>query len=168
VDVAALVASAILRKNPDARILPFSTDVVDIRLNPRDSIMTNAQKLASLPQGGTNCSAPLARLNRDRAVGDLVVYVSDNESWIDSHRRGISTSSPTETLKQWQQFKKRNPQARMICIDLVPNATTQAHEQHDIFNVGGFSDSVFRFIADVAAGKTEKDYWVKEIERQAI
>jgi 60 kDa SS-A/Ro ribonucleoprotein len=168
VDVAALISSAILRKNPDAQVMPFSTDVVDIRLNSRDSVMTNAQKLASLPQGGTNCSAPLARLNRNRAIGDLVIYVSDNESWIDSSRTGIFRSSPTATLKQWQLFKSRNPQAKLICVDLQPNRTTQAAEHDDIVNVGGFSDQVFRLIAEVAAGKTQTDYWVREIGRQAI
>jgi 60 kDa SS-A/Ro ribonucleoprotein len=47
VDVAALVAATVLRKNPDAEVIPFESNVVKVRLNPRDSIMTNAKKLAS-------------------------------------------------------------------------------------------------------------------------
>ena len=46
--------------------------------------MTNAAKLASIGGGGTNCSAPLAQLNAERAKVDLVVFVSDNESWVDA------------------------------------------------------------------------------------
>jgi 60 kDa SS-A/Ro ribonucleoprotein len=80
IDVAALVAAAVLRKNPQARVLPFEQDVVKLSLNARDSVMTNAQALAKIGGGGTNCSAPLALLNRERAAVDLVVLVSDNES----------------------------------------------------------------------------------------
>ena len=86
IDVAALVAAAVLRQNPQAEVIPFESNVVACRLNPRDTVMTNAQKLASLPCGGTNCSAPLAYLNQRKAKGDLVIYVSDNESWVDTPR----------------------------------------------------------------------------------
>ena len=164
IDVAALVAAAMLRKNPTAEVIPFEANVVSCPLNPRDSVMTNAQKLASLPCGGTNCSAPLRHLNERNALGDLVVFVSDNESWMDSPRHGCFGGSASETMKEWSKFKARNPQARLICIDIQPYETTQAKEQSDITNVGGFSDQVFSLIADVAAGNASQDHWVKTIE----
>ena len=86
------------------------------------------EKLAEIPAGGTNCSAPLAELNRRNAKGDLIVYVSDNESWIDSPHYGRYGGSATETMKQWELFKRRNPQAKMVCIDIQPYSTTQAVE----------------------------------------
>ena len=52
-DVAALVAAAILRRNPTAEVLPFEESVVTLRLSPRDSVMTNAERLASVGGGGT-------------------------------------------------------------------------------------------------------------------
>lgn len=167
VDVAALVASAILRTNPTAEVIPFESRAIlphEVGLNPRDSIMTNAKKLSSLPQGGTNCSAPLAVLNKQKATGDLVVYVSDNESWVDSPSFGQSGGRATETMKQWAEFKQRSPRAKMICIDLQPNSTTQAKEMPDIVNVGGFSDQVFHLIAAVANGEATGGYWVRQIE----
>ena len=162
VDVAALVSAAMLRKNPTAEVVPFGTDVALIDLNPRDSIMTNAKKLADYCAGGTDCSAPLRYLNGKNAIGDLVVYVSDNESWIDSGR-----GRQTDTVRQWDIFKKRNPSARMICIDVTPYGSTQAQERHDIINVGGFSDQVFGLVADVAAGVGE-NHWVRMIEKMTI
>ena len=66
IDVATLVAAAFLRTNPTARVLPFEQAVVDIGLNPRDAVMTNAAKLASIGGGGTNCSAPLERLVKEK------------------------------------------------------------------------------------------------------
>jgi 60 kDa SS-A/Ro ribonucleoprotein len=84
IDVAALVAAAVLRKNPRAKVLPFEHDVVSVDLNSRDSVMTNAARLAAIGGGGTNCSAPLALLNRRKAKGDLVIFISDYESWVDA------------------------------------------------------------------------------------
>jgi len=167
-DVAALVAAAILRQNPQAEVVPFEAKVAPIDLNPRDSVLTNAQKLASIPCGGTNCSAPLRYLNDMHATGDLVIYISDNESWVDSPRYGLFGGSATETLKQWVKFKRFSPQAKMICIDIQPSATTQAGEREDIINVGGFSDQVFRLIADVARGRFTRDHQVNVIEKLRI
>lgn len=166
-DVAALVAAAMLRKNPTAEVIPFESTAIPpevARLNPRDSVMTNAERLASLPSGGTNCSAPLAYLNSRKATGDLVVYVSDNESWVDS-RRSRWFRGPTPTMSEWATFKKRSPRARMVCIDIQPYGTTQAQERDDIINVGGFSDQVFELIAAMSDGKASADYWVGEIDR---
>jgi 60 kDa SS-A/Ro ribonucleoprotein len=164
IDVAALVAAAILRKNPYAEILPFESNVVKVSVNARDSVMTNAQKLASLPAGGTNCSAPLKHMNESGLTCDLVIYVSDNESWVDSPWYGRYGGSATETMRQWEIFKQRNPSAKMIAIDIQPNGTVQAKERDDIINVGGFSDHVFQVIADVAAGRSSAGYWVRQIE----
>lgn len=165
VDVAALVAAAVLRKNPGAGVVAFSDDVVQMeRLNPRDSVMTNAQRLASLPSGGTNCSAPLAHLNRRGLEGDLVVYVSDNQSWID----GAGLGSRTATVAEWQTFKRRNPQARLVCIDLQPYGTVQVPDRADVLNVGGFSDSVFSVMAEFHKGSLSSDHWAEVIEKEVI
>jgi 60 kDa SS-A/Ro ribonucleoprotein len=164
IDVAALVAATILRKNPRAEVVPFESDVVKVRLNARDSVMTNAEKLANLPCGGTNCSAPLRYLNDHRMTGELVIYVSDNESWIDAPHYGRFGGSPTQTMKEWARFKERSPQARMVCIDVQPYGTVQAKEREDILNVGGFADTVFNLVADFAAGRLSDDHWVGRIE----
>ncbi len=161
IDVAGLVASAILRKNPTAEVLPFENDVVKVALNPRDSVMTNAQKLAKIG-GGTNCSAPLAQLNRAKSKGDLVIYVSDNESWMDTNR---AWNSGTETMKQWNEFKFRNADAKLVCIDIQPATHTQAKERADILNIGGFSDQVFNLISEFAGGNLTAEHWVGVIEK---
>lgn len=162
VDVAALVAATMLRRNPTAEGIGFSDRVVEAHLNPRDSVMTNANKLAAFPPGGTNCSLPLALLNKRKAQGDLVIYVSDNESWMDAS--GRVGSAPTETMREWTRFKERNKDARMVCIDLQPNTHTQAKEREDILNVGGFSDTVFDLIAEFARGTLTDATWVARVE----
>lgn len=168
VDVAALVAATVLRKNPEAEVIPFESNVVKVRLNPRDSVLTNAEKLAKLPCGGTNCSAPLAFLNKHDAKGDLVIYVSDNESWVDAPHYGRFGGSATATMQEWSRFRNRNPGSRMVCIDIQPYGTVQAKERRDILNIGGFSDQVFDVIAEFANGNLNADHWIGVIENYEL
>jgi 60 kDa SS-A/Ro ribonucleoprotein len=163
IDVAALISASIMRKNPDAEVLPFDTSVHSHNLNPRDSIMTNAQKLAGYGGGGTDCSKPLAQLNARNAKGDLIIYVSDNESWADSNRI-YGYSHGTGTAQEFDKFQKRNPKAKMVCIDLTPNTTAQAQDNKSIMNIGGFSDSVFDVINSFYRGGLESENWLSIIE----
>ncbi len=164
IDVAGLIAAAVLRRNPGAEVLPFSNAVVGVGLNPRDSVMTNARTLAGLPSGGTDCAAPLAELNRRQAQADLVILVSDNESWIDRTPGGRGTG----VLREWQAFRARNPRARLVCVDLQPNAQVQAPERTDVLNVGGFSDEVFTTIAAFVEDRLDPGHWVAAIDSIAL
>jgi 60 kDa SS-A/Ro ribonucleoprotein len=159
IDVAALVAAAVVRKNPQARVLPFEVDVRDVRLEARDTILTNAEKLAALGGGGTNCSAPLAALNAARQAPDLVIFVSDNQSWVDGRKGGQGTAM----MAEWTKLKALNKAAKLVCIDIQPYGTTQAAERDDVLNIGGFSDAVFDQIAAFAEGRMGPDHWVGEI-----
>lgn len=162
IDVAALVTAAIVRTNREVRVLPFAECVKPVTLNPRDSVMTNATKLAALGGGGTNCSAPLRQLLQEKAKADLVVLVSDNQSWVDAR-----TAGATETMRLWEAFRVYN-RAKLVCIDLQPNATTQALERCDVLNVGGFSDDVFKVVARFAHGSLDAAHWVGKIEEVEI
>ena len=164
IDIAALVSAAMLRTNPKARVIPFEQITVNVQLNPRDSIMTNAGKLANIGGGGTACSAPLAMLNREKADVDLVVIVSDNESWADRGQWGGKTS----LMKEWDILKQRCPEAKLVCLDIQPYTTVQVQNRCDILNVGGFSDQVFTLIGSFAEQGMGADFWVEEIEKTAL
>ena len=164
VDVAGLVSAAILRRNRDALVLPFEVTVRNTRLEPRDTILTNAARLAEQWGGGTNCAAPLQWLLDRRKPVDLVIMVSDNQSWAHSAYGG----NGTVMMQTWEKLKQRNPAARLVCIDIAPYGTTQAKERDDVLNVGGFSDAVFDQIAAFAGGKMGPDHWVGEIEKTAL
>ncbi len=174
-DVAALVSAAFVRRNTSAEVLPFSDDVVKMprKLNPLDSVMTNAELLAGLPSGGTACSAPLRRLNEERAKGDLVIFVSDNQSWADfakagDAKKGLASflgigSRATVMAEEWDRFRSRNPNAKLVLIDVQPYGSTQMHERADVLNVGGFSDAVFEVVSLFAKGGLGADHWLGAI-----
>ena len=162
-DVAGLTASAIVRKNRSAEVWTFKSDAVKVDINPRDTVITNTEKL-NRAGGGTSVSAPLRRLNELNAKGDSVIYVSDYESWVDSRAWG-----GTAMLDEWNVFKSRNPEAKLVCVDLTPRANTQVKERPDILQVGGFSDQVFDVIASfVKHGSDSGNHWVSEIEQTEI
>lgn len=166
IEVASLFAAAIMRRNPEAKLLPFSDRLnTTYRVNPRDSVMTITGQLSKLPSGGTDCSLPFRYLNggnekKAMITGvDAVICISDNESWVDSSRgyafslylggssRTVTNNMPTGMMAEWGQFKKRNPNAKLICMDLVPHSTTQGPNGKDRLNIGGFNDKVFDVVA---------------------
>lgn len=163
IDVAALVASAMLRRNPGARIMPFDTKVHDAKITPRDRVVDNAKTLASFWGGGTACSAPLVKLNAEKARVDMVILVSDNQSWVDQPMRG-----GTAVMEQWVKLKRRNPDAKLVCLDIAPYANTPAHSRPDVLNIGGFSDVTFDLIADFARDSLGADRWVGEISKVSL
>lgn len=158
-DVAALTAVALLRSSKDSKVMVFDTSARWSKINPRDSVMTNTNAL-STPGGGTDVSCSLRKMNEDGVKSKTVIIISDNESWYTkSSYRGTSTATQAE----WQKYQKRVPGAKLVCMDLVPNTTTQVNQDTNVLNVGGFSDTVFTVISEFSKSKS-KDHWIKHIE----
>jgi 60 kDa SS-A/Ro ribonucleoprotein len=165
-DVAALFAAAMLRKNKLAEVLLFDTSVHRVNVNPRDSVMTNA-KLFARNGGGTDCSCALRDLNSRQAKGNSVIFISDNESWVDSgvhygYRNG------TGMLTEWNTFHARNPKSRLVCIDLTPRANSQLKDSDEILQVGGFGDAVFDVVASFIEHGSSSNHWVDMIEKTEL
>lgn len=175
VDVAALFAAAILRRNPDSVIVPFDTKAYQVRLDPNDSILSLAERLAQYGGGGTDCSLPLREANTHLRQQQFVgaVLVSDTESWVYRSRPyAFGSQGATGVMTEWQQFvqnqqrlgpvSKNTARPKLICIDLQPATTTQAPDQGDILNIGGFSDAVFSVAAAFLADDANR--FVSEVE----
>lgn len=170
VDAAALIGASIMRANKHCHIMPFHNSLfTNVKFNPRDSIMTNAQKIKNCGWGGTSLSLGPKWLAKNKKKVDLIIFVSDNESWLDS--KGQSRYSwygegGTATMDAFEQIKRRNPKCKMVCIDLQPNTNTQAPDRNDILNVGGFSDVVFNVIAQFNEHGMDPKHWVDVINKE--
>jgi 60 kDa SS-A/Ro ribonucleoprotein len=168
IDVAALFAAAILRRNPESVVIPFDTAAYEAKVDPSDSVLSLATRLAKYGGGGTNCSLPLAAANarygKRRFAG--CVLVSDQESWVGTGRGGS-----TAVMTEWQAFVRNQVRLhgkdfagpKLVCIDLQPYATTQAPDRSDILNIGGFSDAVFSVVAAFLADDSGR--FVAEVEK---
>jgi 60 kDa SS-A/Ro ribonucleoprotein len=173
VDVAALVAAALLRRNPDSVVVPFDTQAFEAKVDPSDSILSLADRLAKYGGGGTDCSLPIKQANAAYAQRKFagVVLVSDQESWVYQGRPYFyGANGSTGVMTEWQQFVRNQVRLqggdiagpKLICIDLQPYQTTQAPKRSDILNVGGFSDAVFEVIAAFLSGDAGR--FVAEVE----
>lgn len=89
--------------------------------------------------------------------------ISDNESWAD-----VARGDKSAMLAEWDKIKQRNPQAKLVCLDIQPYATVQARNRHDILNIGGFSDQVFHLLGAFAAQNHSADFWVDTINQIRI
>jgi 60 kDa SS-A/Ro ribonucleoprotein len=166
IDVAALFAAAILRRNPDSVVIPFDTSAYDAKIDPNDSILSIAERLAKYGGGGTDCSLPLVAANQKHAKRKFagVVLVSDNESWVGTGRHGS-----TGVMTAWEAYVAnqrklagKDAAPKLVNIDLQPYQTVQACERADIMNIGGFSDAVFNVISVFLADNNQQ--FVAEVE----
>jgi 60 kDa SS-A/Ro ribonucleoprotein len=156
IDVAALFAAAILRRNPESVVIPFDTRAYEANVDPGDTVLSLAERLARYGGGGTNCALPLTAANVRHAGRKFAgcVLVSDQESGVGTGRAGT-----TAVMTEWQAFVRNQVRLngrdyagpKLVCIDLQPYTTTQAPERSDILNVGGFSDAVFKVVAGFLA-----------------
>lgn len=146
-DVAALIASCIVRTNPGTKVYRFDTTAELVVLEPRDTVMTNA-KVIGTSGGGTNVACSVNKMIEDKVACDTLVIISDNESWV--HSYGHDT-----LINVWNRYKKAMnlPNARLVCIDLDAGSTSQAPDQSGaVLNIGGFSDAYFEVVAEFANG----------------
>jgi 60 kDa SS-A/Ro ribonucleoprotein len=155
VDVAALFAACVARKNPNALVLAFDCEgygwgsrrgnvrsgLYKPELNAFDSVVTNATKLAEYGGGGTDCSLPLKWLNQEKKKVDSMIFVSDNESW--SGYRGRNGGTQAE----WETLRRRCPRAKLVNIDIAANDSSQTPDaKNEVLNIGGFNDAVWPVI----------------------
>lgn len=158
VDVAALIASVFLHKNPETTVIPFDTRAytMDPPLNPRDSVITNAGRI-HCPGGGTDVSCGLRALNYMGKAPDLVVMVSDNESWFSNRLH----NSITAAQREWNTMVGKNKNARLVCLDVQANPTVQVQTSKRVLNLGGFSDAIFRLVSEFSRGGLDTGAWVE-------
>lgn len=162
VDVAALFAASYLRQNRDAAVLPVDTSVhTGYRPEPRNPILTEADRLAGFGGGGTALSAAFHHVNQRRLKVDHVVVISDQESWAD---RGYYSGGGTALMNEWEILRSRNRGAKLVCIDIVPGMTHQIDGDHpEILHVSGWSDAVFRVANSFLRG--DAGSWIEIIDK---
>ncbi len=143
IDIAGVFAGALLKANPRALVLPFENDVVNVKLNARDTLMTNADKLAKIGGGGTAVSAPVSYLLDHKITMETFIGITDNIEWAtdQSGRHGF--------LPTWNEYKDTiGPDAQAFLITIAPYRHAVAPQTApDIHYIYGWSDSVLQYIA---------------------
>jgi 60 kDa SS-A/Ro ribonucleoprotein len=156
IDVAGLIATCWLRKNPTSRVLLFENNY---EFNPLCSVLYNCNKLQERIGGDVDCN--LALLNETKSKGDWVVIISSHYSWINSPvLRGSEQS-----MQEWDSFKSRNPHAKLICLNLQPYSSTPTQENDDILNFSGYDDYFFKLAKIFIDGELKPQYWLDKVNK---
>jgi len=168
IEVAGLFGSALLHNNPTARIIGFNSNHVDLNLNPKDSVMLNIKTIKDLCHGGTEISVVFRYILDNNIKVDVIIIVSDNQSWFLDSGTNDYLYNKTEAMELWRKVKRRNPSTKAVCINIQPYATAQiAPGEKDVLHVGGFSDAVFKTLAGFVGGKNTQSL-VKEVEEDVV
>lgn len=172
VDVAAIFTSAMLAANPaNCTVTPFDTRVHPAtNIHAGNSLTENTNRLAKYGGGGTNiASGLLSIVKRAQETGeapDLVMIISDNESWLNSSNWGWNRYG-TETMAAWAEIKKLNPGAKLVCWNIADGMTSQAPDSSDTLNIGGYTDVVFDLVK-VFYEVSTPEQWSEMINRLDI
>ena len=174
-EVAALVAMCTVRRAADVRVVAFGQTLEEVRIDPAIPALKLAEDLGKKDLGGTDCSLPFVWLNQNKVDADLVILISDDQSWIDD--RGISSTalgyvnakknvagSPAKAQLEWNAYRAKRQDAKLVCLNLQPYETSQLVPAPHTLCIGGWSDSVFRVINRFLRGSFKTDAFVEEIE----
>jgi 60 kDa SS-A/Ro ribonucleoprotein len=110
-------------------------------------------------------------LNDQKIPADVVVFVSDNESWADRSMAGtmayVDGYGKTLMMEEFRKLQQRKPNAKLVCIDIQPYTSSQApDERGTILNVGGWSDQVFNVVNAFVRGNPSG--WVDTIKAVVV
>lgn len=168
VDIAAAVGCSIWRQNPNAQLIPIDTSVHTHKMSARDSILNNAGVLARFGGGGTSLDVALAHVKA--SAPDVVVILSDNESWADLTATGSWHSgyggSRASMGDRWRDLVAANPNAKLICVDLAPYSDLTNKDSTNVLNLGGWTDEMFPLIASFVNGDQTK--WVDAVKAVSL
>ena len=148
IDIAGIFSGALLKKTRHALVLPFENRVVDIKLSPRDTLMTTADKLARIGGGGTAVSAPISHLLAKGIKVDTFIGITDNIEW------AVDSFGNKGFLPTWRSYKEKvNPQAKAFLITIAPYQHKVApQDEPDVHFIYGWNDTVLKFITLTLSG----------------
>lgn len=157
VDVAGIFAAMLRDVCEDTQIVLFNTAAQAFKHSDKDAFAL-AEGISKLCNGGTCCEASIMHLTRSDKRPDLVIMISDNESWAQYHNKTYSAyyNSGANSLKglkeAWASYKKLAPKAKLVLLDLTPNITTQLLDGDSVLNLAGFNDNIIPLISAFSNG----------------
>jgi 60 kDa SS-A/Ro ribonucleoprotein len=142
VDVAGLIASCILKKNPEAKLVCFDNRLHPMNPKSSNSVLENAKEIASFNGGSTNCALGMSWVADNMPDADNIIFISDSEA----NEQITSTYSYSRTSSAYDQFLKCK-NAKLLSIDIQPGLTLQLpKDDKKILHVSGFNDQVFELM----------------------
>lgn len=149
IDIAAIFATAVVKKSPKSEAVAFDTELRKLFINPRDSILSTVQKIAT-PGGGTDIGLPLQYATLENPIYDNIVVITDSIEW---RTRYMGYDGSYGFLGEWRRYLEKKPEAKCfyIRIDSYLHSPSPQGET-GIINFYGWNENVLRVIAQQAEG----------------
>lgn len=132
--IATQFAAIILKANPEADLMCFSTDAKYISVDPTSGVMAMREEIISKQvSGGTNFHAIFQKASK---AYEHVVVLSDMQGWMQG-------GAPDASVAAYKTKYKANPY--IYSFDLTGLGTLQ-FPQEKVYCIAGFSDKVFTLL----------------------
>jgi len=139
-DIANVFGAMVAARADDVVVCAFGTDVRNARLNPRDSILTNIDKIvvAARGTGGATYTHKCVQFVENSMPDvDRIIFFTDEQ--------GYGQPSCYDALNAYRKRSGNNP--FVYTFDLVHYGTTQFPEnERKHCTVGGWADNSLRFL----------------------
>lgn len=153
---ASILAAALIKKG-NCDVVLYDDKTRRVSFNSLDSVISNAQKIQSLADGGGTETALVFK--EATAIGkkyDRIIILSDNESWKESYYGGHSVQ------KAYEQYRTFND-CYIYAIDIEGYGTTDV-KGGKVEHIGGFSERIFDFMLAKERGLETLEQYINEYE----
>ncbi|XP_060590930.1 RNA-binding protein RO60-like [Ruditapes philippinarum] len=125
----------------------FSDEVVEIPIDPRDSLDLVQQRLIELPAGDTDCSLPMIdAINKKIKDIDVFVIYTDNET-------GVGKCHPFKALECYREYSGKRDVKLIVCGMSATRFSIANHDDPYMLDVVGFDSAVPSIISRFAIGQ---------------
>jgi 60 kDa SS-A/Ro ribonucleoprotein len=156
IDVASIFAVALMRQGTGEAI-GFDTELHQLHINPKDSIMTSVSKISN-PGGGTDCGIP-ARYANQKGNFDNLILITDSEEW---HTSYSGYGGSYGFLAEWRKYRQKMPEAQCFYVRIAPYShSLTPQKEPGILDFFGWNENVVKVIAMKAKGLQDQ---IAEIE----
>ena len=149
-EVASLMCAIADRISDESHVYSFACTMKKLKLNPKDSIITNAEKINSANVGySTHAELVFRDLISKGIKADRIIVLSDMQCY---GYRGWGTGDIQSLFNEYRQ--KVNPKAVLHTVNLADYNQGSIASDHDpqVNLVSGFSEKIFGLLADFESG----------------
>src|SRR5262249_21440943 len=141
VQQAALFAICALKKaGGDGRLLCYDTEVDEVAVSMRDSVLTQAERIAT--RGGTDTGRPMKQVLAERYRADNLLLITDEQQ-----------NTGTPFVDAFVQYRERvAPRCKLFVLDVAPYREAIVPALPEVYFMYGWSDAALRFVAMASHG----------------
>jgi 60 kDa SS-A/Ro ribonucleoprotein len=138
-DVAAVMAMAIARNQPNSHIVGFNQKIKELKINSKMRLDQALGEMRNWDGGGTDCAKLFEYAKQKGMHVDKFVSITDNETW-------AGNQAPVQALKKYRAAKNQNAKSVVIGTS-VSNFTIADPKDAGMLDIAGFDSAAPQIIA---------------------